>query len=124
MKDLKPFQQVLVRSSEDDTWRVNLFSHTDPPFKCCVAGTWSMCIPYEGNEHLLGTCKSIEPEFSFGDRVEVRDLEGDVWVEAVYINKIYMKGQDNIENCRFLYNVVKRGSSMVRGVKFCRRVKN
>ena len=58
---LKPFDKVLVRDSKASKWRANLFSHKniDEPYYCVYAG-WNYCIPYEGNEHLLGTTKDVE----------------------------------------------------------------
>lgn len=57
----KPFDKVLVRDSKASKWRANLFSHKniDEPYYCVYAG-WNYCIPYEGNEHLLGTTKDVE----------------------------------------------------------------
>lgn len=56
--ELKPFDKVLVRDSRVSKWRANLFSHKniDEPYYCVYA-SWNYCIPYEGNEHLLGTTK-------------------------------------------------------------------
>ena len=54
----KPFDKVLVRSDNSDIWQCDFFSSYNP--KCsnrfhCI-GIWSsICIPYIGNEHLLGT---------------------------------------------------------------------
>lgn len=65
----KPFDKVLVRNSDADKWLagffekfekswnnpyhiMNLHHMTDFAFK--------QCIPYEGNEHLLGTTKDVE----------------------------------------------------------------
>ena len=54
--ELKPFDKVLVRDSKSDYWRATLFSHINENgcYYCVWAG-WTYCIPYEGNEHLLGT---------------------------------------------------------------------
>lgn len=59
--ELKPFDKVLVRDDKSAAWRVNLFSHIgkDKEYHC-VWASWVYCIPYEGNEHLLGTTKNIE----------------------------------------------------------------
>lgn len=50
-------QPVLVRDRESEAWRYNLFSHKQDTRSnyVCVSGHWVYCIPYEGNEHLLGT---------------------------------------------------------------------
>lgn len=57
----KPFDKVLVRDSKSSEWRANLFSHknVNEPYYC-VYTSWNYCIPYEGNEHLLGTTKNVE----------------------------------------------------------------
>ena len=58
----KPFEKVLVRDSYDDMWRASFFSHIKENDRryvtTCV--TWKFCIPYEGNEHLLGTTNNVE----------------------------------------------------------------
>lgn len=54
----KPFDKVLVRDSYNDMWRANLFSHIREDGRYVTTGlVWNFCIPYEGNEHLLGTTK-------------------------------------------------------------------
>lgn len=59
--ELKPFDKVLVRDSKSRKWSANLFSYknVNEPYYCVYAG-WNYCIPYEGNEHLLGTTKDVE----------------------------------------------------------------
>ena len=56
---LKPFDKVLVRDSEDDVWKAGYFSNYDEDNKSflyiCVGSLYKLCIPYEGNEYLLGT---------------------------------------------------------------------
>ena len=59
--ELKPFDKVLVRDSESDKWRANLFGYIDKnEYYHCVFANWVYCIPYAGNEHLLGTTKDVE----------------------------------------------------------------
>lgn len=57
----KAFDKVLVRDSKSDKWRSNLYGYKsiDGPYYCVYA-SWNYCIPYEGNEHLLGTTKDVE----------------------------------------------------------------
>ena len=57
---LKPFDKVLMRSSNAREWDATLFSHySNNKFygcgMCC-----DQCIPYEGNEHLLGTTNDCD----------------------------------------------------------------
>ncbi len=55
----KPFDKVLVRDKEEDLWDINFFSHYKENEKyfpyACINTRYRFCIPYEGNEHLLGT---------------------------------------------------------------------
>lgn len=60
---LKPFTKVLVRDSDAQKWTVDLFSFFDKslvyPYSC-VGHYTSQCIPFEGNEHLLGTSNDCD----------------------------------------------------------------
>lgn len=57
--EFKPFDKVLVRDVNTNKWYIDLFSYIDNSTKefkyKCMASSWNQCIPYEGNEHLLGT---------------------------------------------------------------------
>lgn len=58
----KPFDKVLVRDTHERPWLASLFSNynnnsTSYKFTCVSNGSYRYCIPYEGNEHLAGTCK-------------------------------------------------------------------
>ena len=57
----KPFDKVLVRDNNEQEWKINFFSHynKDVCYKYyCLKSCYNQCIPYEGNEHLLGTTDS------------------------------------------------------------------
>lgn len=59
--ELKPFDKVLVRNYNTRKWEADLFGFkNDMALYHCVGGSWNQCIPYEGNEHLLGTTKDVE----------------------------------------------------------------
>ena len=60
--ELKPFDKVLVRDSKSDNWRANLFGYIGKKdgYYHCVYANWAYCIPYIGNESLLGTTKDVE----------------------------------------------------------------
>ena len=61
--EFKPFDKVLVRDGDDFTWRIDLFESfsKDAPYSFrCIGGCWKQYIPYEGNEHLLGTTEDAE----------------------------------------------------------------
>lgn len=57
----KPFDKVLTRDTEDSEWACDMFSHmsddTRYPYQT-ITGVYKYCIPYEGNEALLGTTDS------------------------------------------------------------------
>ena len=59
----KPFDKVLVRCG-NGIWGATFFSRYDNKSAWAYVGVdcinWEQCIPYEGNEHLLGTDKSPE----------------------------------------------------------------
>ena len=62
--EFQPFERVLVRDSPKGVWGPALFGYKDIESKLtpyvCVSLHWTYCIPYEGNEHLLGTTKNPE----------------------------------------------------------------
>lgn len=66
-KTLKPFDKVLARDSEVDTWECELLSRTDESlihkFKCCGLVSYIYCIPYnDDTKHLVGTTNEA-PEY-------------------------------------------------------------
>lgn len=59
----EPFEKVLARDSKDSLWHIDLYEGMlkDGEYNySCMAADWVYCIPYEGNEHLLGTTKDVE----------------------------------------------------------------
>lgn len=87
---MKPFDRVLVHVTPDWEWMPNIFSkEVDGVFFTIDGRCWPECIPYEGNEHLLGTSDSPtppEPDFKFGDKVEVSNDRA-YWYKAIYLQK-------------------------------------
>lgn len=62
---LQPFDKVLVRGKNGNTWRAEFYSHVDNGFHLviCGCGLWKQCIPYnEETKHLVGTVKDC-PEY-------------------------------------------------------------
>lgn len=62
--ELKPFDKVLVRDCPTDVWQIDLFEKdkadvSEYGYKC-LCSSWMECVPFEGNEHLLGTTESPE----------------------------------------------------------------
>lgn len=50
----KPFDRVLVRENDASLWRAGFYSHELDGNHCVCGIYYPQCIPYEGNEHLLG----------------------------------------------------------------------
>ena len=66
-KTLNPFDKVLARFSEDDSWCCDLFSNITNDngiyHYLCVGSAYKFCIPYNNDtKHLVGTIKEA-PEF-------------------------------------------------------------
>lgn len=54
--NFKAFDKVLVRDLISDTWSAALFSHKEENQIFTIGHiAWEQCVPYKGNEHLLGT---------------------------------------------------------------------
>ena len=57
-ESFKPFDKVLVRDFDSEEWSLDLFKEIDnnKSYKYqCLKSFYHQCLPYEGNEHLLGT---------------------------------------------------------------------
>ena len=64
----KPFEKVLVRDNYSEKWRANVFQAYDKNssgdlFYRCINGVYWLCIPYEGNEALVNTDKTLKFEY-------------------------------------------------------------
>ena len=61
---LKPFDKVLVRDNNEQIWTIDYFSFIDDDKRTCsficIGHYADQCIPYEGNEHLLGTTNDCD----------------------------------------------------------------
>ena len=57
--ELKPFDKVLVRDDKEDLWFANIFSYRHRDMYYCLGECYRYCIPYEGNEKLLGTMDDV-----------------------------------------------------------------
>ena len=61
--NFKPFDKVLIRVGNKSKWTCDFFSYYYKGFHCIGTDDWSQCIPFEGNEHLLGTTDMPSEEF-------------------------------------------------------------
>ena len=58
---LKNENKRIERDNKDQKWQASFFGYKDENHFMCENGcAWFHCIPYEGNEHLLGTTKDVE----------------------------------------------------------------
>lgn len=58
---LKPFDKVLVRDGNKDKWNIDFFGYyRDDGTYQCMTFTKNQCIPYEVNQHLLGTTNDCD----------------------------------------------------------------
>lgn len=109
---LEPFQKVLVRQSADRPWEISFFGRMCGSSYFCVGVAYDFCIPYEGNEYLLGATASPDAEFEWWEHVEVRDKAEDSWRRAIYVGD---------GTCLHPYAVVEVSCSSPSVWKFCRK---
>lgn len=65
--EFKAFDRVLVRDEDDERWQAAFYDQylADEekfPHHVISGACFTQCIPYEGNEHLLGTTDSYVPK--------------------------------------------------------------
>lgn len=69
--ELKPFDKVLVRDNDSQTWTIDIFKKYDEEDKeypyLCMFECYKQCIPYKGNESLFDTTITLEPMYKFKD---------------------------------------------------------
>lgn len=63
----KPFDRVLARSADNCIWQGTFISHIakNDTYGCRIytmTGSWAQIIPFEGNEHLVGTSDSPDKD--------------------------------------------------------------
>lgn len=59
--EFKPFDKVLIRDFNSDKWGISFFGFKEEDHYVCINhSSWNQCIPYIGNESLLGTTKDVE----------------------------------------------------------------
>ena len=65
--NFKPKQWVLTRDTSEWDWELTMFAYLNSgggsKFTCINGVTFKQCIPYECNEHLLGTTDMPNEEF-------------------------------------------------------------
>ena len=95
METFSKDQYVLVRDTEEDRWKMAIYSEYDTVLHQYVTnGThWNQCIPLNDNTKMLsGTTNppEIKPEFAFGEHIMVKGTFGPqraLWISAVGTDK-------------------------------------
>ena len=103
--NFKTFDKVLGRDEDTATWYGDIFieyREDDYPY-LCIGSNWKECIPYEGNEELLGTDKEpittkwkprdkdifYAPRYSFYEHFVTMQYE---WTNGRECNELYERG--------------------------------
>ena len=67
INNFKPFDKVLVRDDDNECWMPSLFGWVDRGLQdgifVCGTSDWEQCIPFKGNEKLVGTTKPCAQEY-------------------------------------------------------------
>ena len=85
---------VLIRDINNENWRYAHFSHKidDTKFSYVSSyGTTMYCIPYKGNEHLVGTnkdYKSYKDKFEFRFGAKVKGVHDNSEIEGILIGYV------------------------------------
>lgn len=113
-KTFEPFQRVLVRDVIDQQWMCDFYSHYSESEEThyCVSASYKYCIPYEGNEHRLGTTDEPKQKpnrwraekdgyyyYIFTASFEVRKQceYNDIWCDECYNSGNYFKTEKEAE---------------------------
>ena len=68
---LKPFDKVLVRDHDRAQWDIHFYERYNNenkvyPYRTLGGMVYKQCIPYEGNEHLIGLVKDCDDYYKLG----------------------------------------------------------
>ena len=93
--EFQPKEWVLVRDDDDEEWTLNIFSHKSKDYFHCVSSMWEQCLPYEGNEALLGTTDAPKEKHVWhaGDRVDVLSDFDDMWHPGFIVEIDYTRSE-------------------------------
>ena len=112
----KPWQPVIVRNDDDEEWKPTFYAwqgKNDERHYTLGLGWRRQVLPAKGNRHLIGTTDSPtppEPEFEFGDKVEV-SKDTYTWKPALFI-------RTKAWGCPYV--VLEKESLEVLGFRHCR----
>lgn len=123
---LRPFQEVLVRDTDDQSWRPDFLAEIEvqfgsaPLYRTITDDLYKQCIPYEGHEDFLGNARmpkypKPKRELQFGDKVRAWDDDLSSQ-EQTYI--FICKNEDAF----YLYKVFDEKNNKIKMFKYCERV--
>lgn len=126
VKNFKRRDVVLCRDAENEEWNITSFvakGNEQYPFQCSFY-RWKYCIPYEGNEHLLGTTDTPErynpnKNTLFGVRLKpgyVLEFEDGLKSGVVFTTKGGLAVAYFVGGWQYLKNVMKDNVACIRGV--------
>ena len=87
----KTGQEVLVRDDEDSNWEYGLYSHYCKNWSRhrVNSSNWVHCIPYKGNEHLVGTTDKPKEDLPINTPVMCYDVDTEEWTLKYYAGHNY-----------------------------------
>ena len=103
--EIKTGDEVLVRDSTNGSWLYCLFSHVNKNEELKYATSFTTCkycIPYKGNEDLVGTTKNFNEPFKFKFGAKVKAYDG---METKSKNKLGILIDQDIDDSRYKYRV-------------------
>lgn len=101
-KKFKPFDKVIVRMVHNEEWQCDLYSHQDPITKHHVTVGFSEVkedniLPYEGNEHLVGSQDEPDEEVKlFVTEKVMAYTKNENWLFATHISVFIMEELFNV----------------------------
>ena len=96
MTKLKPFEEVLVRNNNNDTWHIDIYDYEFVGYNGivykCLGGLYLECIPFKGNEKYYLTTKEYkEPWTPKKDEIVAVSNDKEYWYikQFMYNSKIH-----------------------------------
>ena len=112
---MKAGDLVLVRNNAFFRWELSIFAYENPyvlgdgklRYKCLNGTDWNECLPYEGNEALLGTIGTEQEEFAAGQPVAVKNDDDEEWRIRYFKRKLDLGLEKPLNGHRYSYVVTK-----------------
>ena len=96
MTKFKPFEEVLVRNNDNDTWHIDIYDYEFVGYNGivykCLGGLYLECIPFKGNEKYYLTTKEYkEPWTPKKDEIVAVSNDKEYWYikQFMYNSKIH-----------------------------------